>query len=617
MSNSYQIVSPELTVKAMRDSGYKSTAYALAELIDNSIDAQAPLVELFVCEEPVLVNTQTRPRVETIAVLDNGKGMDADTLRRALKYGDGRRDDGPRIGRFGMGLPNSSMSQCCKVEVWSWTTGPENALRTYLELDQISKGLMTEVPDPERDSVPTMWQELSLGLGKTGTLVVWSDLDRVQWFGAAATLHNTEQLIGRVYRHYLSNDTVAIRLVPVREGKVIDEDRYAKPNDPLYLMAPSCTPTPFSSRPMFEPISLGEEDTIGEGKFAIDHNGATHEVTIRASIASPQARRADAPEANWPATCNPAADPGRHPWGKHADRNLGVSLVRQGRELDLDRSWANSYDPRERWWGLEVEFPRELDGVFGVTNTKQNAMIFSALADFNWENERLGDETYPAFLDRLKEADDPRLPLIGLAQRLKSLLSGMRVRIQHEREGARGGNKRHQSTAEAKATDAVNRRREEEQFGKTDELDDVTTSEESRKQQITSLVEVHHLDQDVAESLVDEGRRRQLRARWVSSPQDSPAFFSIDFMPGMLQVIFNSRHLVHDELMALLEDVPDEATLADLRRRLNNAADTFRLLVFSWARYEDELPEKQRQRAQEARQDWGRYAREFLQGEDA
>ena len=41
MSDTYNILSPELTVQALRDSGYRNTAYAIAELIDNSIDAGA------------------------------------------------------------------------------------------------------------------------------------------------------------------------------------------------------------------------------------------------------------------------------------------------------------------------------------------------------------------------------------------------------------------------------------------------------------------------------------------------------------------------------------------------------------------------------------------------
>ena len=44
----FSIVSPKLTVEAMRDSGYKDTDHALAELIDNSVEAEADLVEIIV-----------------------------------------------------------------------------------------------------------------------------------------------------------------------------------------------------------------------------------------------------------------------------------------------------------------------------------------------------------------------------------------------------------------------------------------------------------------------------------------------------------------------------------------------------------------------------------------
>ena len=41
---SFSIIDPEMTVKAMRDSGYKSTTHALAELIDNSIESHATAI---------------------------------------------------------------------------------------------------------------------------------------------------------------------------------------------------------------------------------------------------------------------------------------------------------------------------------------------------------------------------------------------------------------------------------------------------------------------------------------------------------------------------------------------------------------------------------------------
>ena len=46
-------IPPHLAIQAMRDSGYKNTAYALAELIDNSVQANAKSCEIFCIEEVI------------------------------------------------------------------------------------------------------------------------------------------------------------------------------------------------------------------------------------------------------------------------------------------------------------------------------------------------------------------------------------------------------------------------------------------------------------------------------------------------------------------------------------------------------------------------------------
>ncbi|MEV4738789.1 ATP-binding protein [Streptomyces sp. NPDC049555] len=615
--NSYRIVSPSLTVKAMRDSGYKNTAYALAELIDNSIDANAKLVEVFACESPVQVATRTSHRVETIAVLDNGTGMDAEVLRRALKFGDGRGDDRKRIGRFGMGLPNSSMSQCTKLEVWSWTNGPGNAMYTYLDLVEINNG-RDDVPSPELDPLPEYWRNLSEGLGTSGTLVVWTNLDRVNWHGAAATLRNTSDIIGRVYRHYLDAGAVDIRMAPVRDGAVIEGEYYAAPNDPLYLMSSTQTPAPFDEQPMFEPFNMGTEDEPGVAYFPITVDGKQHRIKVRASIARPEARRPDVDGHPWPENAKATKDAGKQVWGKHAGHNIGISLIRQGRELDLDSSWAIGYDPVERWWGIEVDFPPALDDVFGVTNNKQTATIFSSLAHFDWKSEAEADETYKAFKDRLADLGDPRLELIDLAIYLETkLLPAIRRQLRQQTVGNRKAKKRHDDDVNTKATDAVKRRSEDGYTGKTDDLAEGASPEDKRQEQFAALTQRHHLDEDTAQSLVNEALENDWRVRWISSYQDSHAFFSVDLMAGMLQVIFNEKHPLHAHLLAVLEEVPEDATPDELRHRLDRAAETFKLLLFSWARMEDEIPsDRQREKIADARQDWGRYARDFIDGED-
>ena len=135
---SHDIVPTHLVVNALRDSGYKNAAYAIAELMDNSIQAGATSVELLCGEKVEQLRLRSRTRISEVAVLDNGIGMDADVLQMALQFGNGTRlNDFSGIGRFGMGLPSSSISQARRVDVWTWQNGPSNAIHTYIDIGEI------------------------------------------------------------------------------------------------------------------------------------------------------------------------------------------------------------------------------------------------------------------------------------------------------------------------------------------------------------------------------------------------------------------------------------------------------------------------------------------------
>ena len=71
---SFSIVDPRMTVEAMRDSGYKSTTHALAELIDNAIESGATAIEIFGVSRRD--DSTGRFTLKELAVLDNGEGMD-------------------------------------------------------------------------------------------------------------------------------------------------------------------------------------------------------------------------------------------------------------------------------------------------------------------------------------------------------------------------------------------------------------------------------------------------------------------------------------------------------------------------------------------------------------
>lgn len=616
MMTNYQIVSPELTVKALRDSGYKSTAHALAELIDNSIEAKASIVEVFAVEEPGKVTERIRHRINKIAVLDNGIGMDSVVLRRSLRFGDGTRQQRTGMGRFGMGLPNSSMSQCERVDVWSWTTGPANALHTYLDLEEIKAG-MIDVPDPTHEALPKEWHDLSEGLSSTGTLVQWSCLDRVQWRGAAKALEHTEFLIGRIYRRFLRDGRTRIRLVPVREGRPTEAAIDARPNDPLYLTSPSSTDKPFADQPMFERIGASSTGEIGVEKFDIEHDGVTHEVYVRSSIARDVARRPDIEDSPWPDEYR-ARRPGDTPWGKHARRNTGVSIVRAERELHLDDSWVIQYDPVERWWGVEVEFPPALDEVFGVTNNKQSVTIFTNLAHFDWKSEAEPGETYHEFKKRFKDEGDQRLPLIDLVYHLnEKLLPRLRSELEEQTRGTGTSRKRFDPAA-AKANDAIKRRSQEGHTSLTDALGEQKTPAEGEADQLNNLVDTHRFSQEDAHRIIEETLTQGRQVRMVTSHQpNNPAFFDVEFFPDLLQVTLNMNHPVFKQLIAALDVETAGRTSGELAERLEQAATAFKILLFSWARFEDEQPLGPRERAKKMRWDWGMLAAEFFNNDSS
>jgi len=596
--STYDIVPTHLVVKAMRDSGYKNAAYAIAELMDNSIQAGAKNVELLCGERVELLQQRQRSRIAQIAVLDDGDGMDAEVLRMALQFGNGTRlGDFSGIGRFGMGLPNSSISQAQRVDVWTWQDGVERALHTYIDVKEIENGLL-EVPEPSLMRVPDIWRKVGKSFDSpSGTLVVWSNLDRVMWRTARAIINNSEFLIGRMYRYFIHNQGIKIRLAEfdLDAGTPEVEERFALPNDPLYLLSSTSCPAPFDNTPMFQQWGTTSE-------FRIRYADEDHIVRVRFAYAKEEARET-----------NNGRSAGSLPHGRHAGDNVGVSIVRAGRELDLDRGWAVSYDPTERWWGVEVEFPPALDDLFGVTNNKQSARNFSELAKQDIESLIGESQTYTAAREELDADQDPSMPLWEIANHINSNVVSIRALIKAQTKGTRGTRKRHEpKPSEEKATEVTRQRILDEYLGESDEQE-VSLPPETRRQEILEELIEQGVTAKDAEVLAANTVGRNLKYTVVDADLASPAFFDVKSRGGAIIVSLNVNHPAYQHLVELLERDVYDADEDEIRMRLTRARDGLELLLFAWARYEDEQPDgKRRTQVQEARWDWGRVARGFL-----
>lgn len=627
---SFSIIEPKMTVQSMRDSGYKSTTHALAELIDNSIEGGATAIEIFGVSHRD--DRTGRFTLKELAVLDNGEGMDDLTLRGSLRYGHGTRRTRQGIGRFGFGLPNSSMSQARRVDVWSWQSGATNALHTWLSIDDVESGTK-EIPVPEWQSIPSVYHEASRsGFSDSGTLVVWSDLDRVEWKQASTTFRHTETLLGRIYRRFLAKPSDrlhsedprdseiglrrTITCIPVRDDNgsagiqkadIVD----IRPNDPLYLMTGTSCPEQFGVGPMFTEL------TGSPFLVPVLYKGQQYEVRVRASYARAHVRDSLDRDAAWPEEWK-GKDAGHAPWGKHADQNMGISLMRAHREIQLDDSWVSGDDPRERWWTVEVDFPTEIDEVFGVTNNKQGTVTFQRLARYDWKREALsGEESRGDVRRRMEEDGDHRAYLLDLRRQIEKAIELMRPRV---RQARRRRGSRHvldeDQKADAKATNAIKRRIEEGHEGESDRAGESGTEEEHKESQIKSLTGKHHLDRENALQIIDETIKAGSRVRWIQSMQSSPAFFDVESLPNVVQVALNTNHPVHSYLYEIMHPDVEELAEDEIRERLALAAAAFRILIYSWARYEEEQTDRAKRPVRNARVEWGKYAEEFFDEED-
>ena len=188
-----------------------------------------------------------------------------------------------------------------------------------------------------------------------------------------------EEEVGRIYRHYINDKTLNIRMASIREGEsTLRVDSDVRPNDPLYLMRDSATPEPWHKDPMFEAYSHQEFQVTGK-------DGREELVDINYSIAKREALG------------RMRGLPGNTEYGKHARKNMGVSIIREDREIITENFFITEGGggslPENRWWGCELRFNTGCDDLFGLDHNKQMVSNLSrAIRDLN-ESEEIADLT--------------------------------------------------------------------------------------------------------------------------------------------------------------------------------------------------------------------------------
>ncbi|MBE0364127.1 hypothetical protein PULV_a1693 [Pseudoalteromonas ulvae UL12] len=593
MSNRF--LSAETVIESLRDNGYNNTAYALAELIDNSLQATATRVEVGFIEEQL--KARKNYTVSEISLWDNGVGMDIDTLRVAMQFGGGtHRKDTGGMGKFGMGLPNSSISQCKRVDVWSWQAGGEPH-HTYLDVDEMKNGALEEVPMPRAKAIPAKYEKAFFTKKpESGTLIIWSKLDRLSWKTGKSIYRHCEHLVGRMYRNFISDDNIKIESITYRKSAddrldVYDKETF-KANDPMYLKKNTSLPElpgSYKNEAFFEKM---DEEVISVEY--IDENGEPKrdDVTVTTSMVKKNISNRILKDT--------VGKLGGTAWGKHCSKNVGVSIVRANRELVLRDSFLTSAlrESKGRFIGIEVSFPPTLDAVFGVTNNKQDAIrlipyemktIFTQ-AGFDSEQEYLRD---------LEENSDSLLQVLKVVAVIKKHVSALTKALDTINvEGKAVKGEEPKTVSEGAASKATQGSAHRETHGhKTKE----ETPKELKKEDV-----VEHLKkaggmsdeeaEEKAERLILTGNRFLIE----DVARDSEAFFDVSTSKGLTLVLFNTNHVFYQKLVSKLDGDELEimqTTIAGFARVMNETTDERRLAYLNTIRRE-----------------WGIVISEFLQG---
>jgi Histidine kinase-, DNA gyrase B-, and HSP90-like ATPase len=327
---------------SLRDIGYDA-ASAVADLVDNSIDAGATTVEVNVCR---------KGEWSFISVADNGRGMTERVLDEAMRYGSRRVYSGRDLGKFGLGLKTASLSQCRRLTVATKTTQKGRIRVRRWDLDDVTRRDSWELACPLPSECP---RYLVDPLQQTcGTVVLWEKLDRILSYARPDGGHAVRALeaIG---------DEIAEHLSMVFHRFLSGETRNRRKLTILFNGTALEAWDPFARR---EPATR----CLSEQQLFVDDAGTPHVVTVRPYVLPSQVQFTTIEEH------------GRAAGPKKWNRQQGFYIYR-GDRLIQSGGWnrLRTMDEHSKLARIAVDVPSGLDDLFQINVAKMRVVLPDAI----------------------------------------------------------------------------------------------------------------------------------------------------------------------------------------------------------------------------------------------
>jgi len=369
----FGLVYTQAFLKGIRDIGYKSTATALFECIDNSIEAEAGNIHIIFDFDR---DKSGKSEPDRIAIIDDGFGMTKDMVRIAVLWGGSDRIDSREgMGRYGYGLPSSCVSIGQSYTVISKREDMRQWFGVTIDLEGIAnrepeyidrKGAII-APPAKASSLPSFVERYLRNKRvelESGTIIIIDKIDRLskRTFKPLKSFLSLET--GITYRNYLNDVNVYIDgsltepvdpLFLTKGNRYYDENELrAEPLHPLEIKIqnsidkrrrPGTVNVRFSYMPYgFFNIAHEEDDISAEGEEEYGDEESKRNRSKRLTVRK---------------------------------RNNGIIFLRKGRQIDVVDSkcpWTK-FQNNDRYIGVEVDFSPELDEEFSITTAKQQIVV--------------------------------------------------------------------------------------------------------------------------------------------------------------------------------------------------------------------------------------------------
>ena len=579
----FKVFSAEHSTNSLTKTGFKSTHYAIGELIDNSIQSALEDKKNKECNIEIIAIDKDE-KLSKVIIIDDAGGMSPEILRKSLGVGKGKsieENKKNRVGlgktsKFGLGLKQASLSQCKRFEVYTWQSN--KTYMSYLDTELMRTGKLEVVPKPEEIELPKEISDITkIKKSNEGTCIIWHDIliDQLRWKTSYGLLRNAEIEFGRMYRHLIQEGNAKIIISSYEEiSKGVYKEKSSsevRKNDPLFLMKNCVVKDHWSNEKQF--------DYVDEDIF-VAPNGS--EIKIKYSVANKKFRE--------------AAIGSRNVLNSLCGKNSGVSVLRNGRELELNRTFLNQ-DLRDRFIGVEIWFDGTLDNLMGVDGKKQAATNFYKRDIEELAQDAEKDEI--EYLNSIESENSDENLLIKISTSIVTRMNTLLKQVRSYRKGAQtkpGGS----GSAETQGTKVANESDVETQADKE-------WKEKSDAEKIKIIKEQleNSGDENATENAGDIVGKK-LRFHFTDVNLMPQILFDIELKAGIYNIKLNKDHPAFLSFFKLLDDLSEEDNEED------SPLKGLKLLLESWARLEDEASDNSREQLQEIRFKWGMLARKFF-----